>query len=133
MRTIWLAALIALTTCGGAPTGGIARPPRIFAFLAGAVRGPPCAPPPLLPGPAADLRLLGGRVARIARRDAARVPGCRRGPAGGVGERRGGKQACRHAQQARREQDCAAKTHLFRPPAGLADGLALKELAPLLP
>src|SRR5437868_5231797 len=47
--TIWLAASMAATTSGGAPTGGIAIPFTIFAFGAGWNAGSVGDTPPLLP------------------------------------------------------------------------------------
>src|SRR5919201_3411435 len=46
--TIWLAALIAATTWGGAPIGGIARPLTILAFGAGWNAGSEGETPPVL-------------------------------------------------------------------------------------
>src|SRR3954468_20103107 len=63
MRTIWFAAAIAFTTCGGAPFGAYASPLMIFAFFGGLKRGssgptPPVAAEALLSLPAVEPPVL---------------------------------------------------------------------------
>src|SRR5256885_9777984 len=103
--TISVAALIASTTCCGAPIGGMAIPFTIFPLGAGWNCGSVGdTPPEVLDG--------GGGVVEVC-------------PSGSGQERAAGQN---HYCE-RKRCFSALRQGLFRTPAGLADGLALKELA----
>src|SRR3954469_11728483 len=110
--TIWFAALIASTTSCGAPIGGIASPATILPFGAGWKAGSCGEVPPVLGAGAGVVPDGGG------------VDVCPKAAAGS-------KPAQAKANTASRSDLSERFSNLFRTPAELADGLALKELARL--